>query len=263
MTSISLTKRQSIINRIQQFNSKSNLSIKHKALADTISQKCNDMGYLTKRMGSVTKKTELIYSDIDILAIIPDNKTNFDSKTTLNHLKQKLNSFNPQIGNHSVIIRKDGVGIDVVPAKKTKEKDQYMIPDRKSNEWINRGQDIFTKEFNCLNQKVNGKLSTSTKILKMWNLQKTSFNLSNLSIEKICSDALKSVKKSLDVIDIIIICFKELRTQVTQNIRHPSKGPQLNKLTLREREIWEKVIDRDLRKLSKIEPEVWIKVLGI
>ncbi|MFW9996416.1 MAG: nucleotidyltransferase domain-containing protein [Candidatus Odinarchaeota archaeon] len=255
--------RSEIERALDAFAKKKFISSEHEKLVKRVETKCTELGYMVLEMGSAVKGTAIPGSDIDLLAIIPPGKEKFNPSNSLYHLKQLLQSpFNPHPGNHSLIIKENGLGVDVVPAKKTSTPDQYLIPSRRGNEWIKRGQDAFTNDFIKLDKKLNGRLSSAVKVLKSWNYKKTTLDLSGLSLEKIAYDALKVGDPPGNHVDTVIKCFKELKEQIVKNVKHPAGGPRLNKLSQSERENWKKVIEKDLVKLETFEREAWSQVLG-
>ena len=92
MTSNILNDENSIEKRIRKFTKRASISEIHKSLVKDVESKLTQLNYIVIPIGSAMKKTAIDGSDVDLLAILPENKSHFDPSTALNNLKQ-ISSF--------------------------------------------------------------------------------------------------------------------------------------------------------------------------
>jgi len=95
----------------------------------------------------------------------------------------------------------------------------------------------------------------------LWKEHHSNLDISSLALETISFDVLKGLSPSNHT-EAVLASFKDLQERITQNIKHPSKGPQLNKLNESDRKTWSKSIQKNITKLQTYSLDDWKDVIG-
>jgi len=232
-----------------------------KSLIEEVEKIAEEKDYRLKPMGSQIKNTALDGSDYDFLLLTEIGSKS--PKKVLNDVEKDFSPLSAFQGNHSIIVKSNGIQVDIVPGERTKDSNLYKIPDKRMDDWIVRGQDCFIESFLEENNRKNNRLQTVTKMLKLWKDSHPNFSIPSLAIEKIVFDTLSNYKYfTITHVKGTLVCMKEFSERIKKPIKHPDHGPQLNKLNDNEKIICSKTLKRNLESIQERNQENWVNVFG-